>query len=154
MCVFPIGHHSGALGCPLPPPRQYSLDLTECRSAIWAGWLGRQTPAAFPAAVPSWGEAWAARRVGLREEVIASVLFPQLGGGTKAEVPGLRRTNKGSQLCHAPEGTKALALPQSHVGADILEPVNPMPGVRGWRGTYPEPPSDIPNQGVGVHCGN
>lgn len=28
-----------------------------------------------------------------------------------------------------PEGTKALALTQSHVGADIIEPVNPMPGV-------------------------
>lgn len=30
-----------------------------------------------------------------------------------------------------PEGTKALALPQSHVGADVIEPVNPMPRSEG-----------------------
>ena len=109
----------GALGCLLSPPQPHLsvfTGLAVCRSAIRAGWLGRRTPAAFPAAVLSRGEAWAGGRAGFRAEVAASILTPWLGGRrAKAEAPGLR-TDQGSQPCRPPAGTKALALPQSQVG--------------------------------------
>lgn len=111
MCVLSVRHHWGALGCPLPPPCQYSLDLAECRSVIWAGWLGGETPSCPPpVAVLSWGEALAAKRAGLREEVPASVLSPRLVG-RKQRCQALEE--QGNRLATPLEGTKALALPES-----------------------------------------
>lgn len=98
-----------------------------------AGWLGGQTPATLPLAVLSWGEAWAARRAGLRAEAASSIPSPCLGDESR----GARGVS--ALLCHA-QGPRPRS---SRVGLGVTEPVRPMPGVRG--GAVPQ--SDIPNQG-------
>ena len=114
-CVLPLVATWGlwAVRRPRPHPSVFT-GLAVCRSAIRAGWLGRRTPAALPAAVLSRGEAWAAGRAGIRAEAAASVQSPWLGG-RKQEAPGLR-TDQGSQPYQPPAGTKALPIPQSQVG--------------------------------------
>lgn len=114
-CV-PVSHHS-VPGCPLPPPRQYSLDLTECRSAIWAGWLGGQTPAAIPATDLSWGEAWAAGRAGLREEATVSVLSPDWGDKSRGARPWANRQGISAL---PPEGPRPLLFPRAPLGQMLL----------------------------------
>lgn len=98
-----------------------------------AGRLGGQTPATLPLAVLSWGEAWAARRAGLRAEAASSIPSPCLGDESR----GARGVS--ALLCHA-QGPRPRS---SRVGLGVTEPVRPMPGVRG--GAVPQ--SDIPNQG-------
>lgn len=100
--------------------------MQECDLGWLAGWADTQPPS--PVAVLSWGEASAAMRAGLREEVPVSVLSPRLVG-RKQRFQALGEQTRDPLLAMPPEGTKALALTQSHVGADIIEPVNPMPGV-------------------------
>lgn len=114
---FPVVTTRGrAALCPLPPPHQYSLDLTECRSAIWAGWLGRQTPAAIPATILSWGEAWAAGGAGLREEVTVSVLSPDVGDKRGARP----QADKQGISALPPEGPRPLLLPRATLGQMLL----------------------------------
>lgn len=62
----------------------------------------------------------AARRTGPREEVTAYIWSPW-PGGQKQRLQPVKGQN--SPAVH-PEGTKALALPQIHIGAGDTEPVN------------------------------
>lgn len=121
VCVFPVRHHLGALGCPTvppPPPGQYSLDWAECRSAIWAGLTGQADPTALPTAVLSGGglgsqEGRAQGRGGCIRPP------PSLGDESRGTRPPRNRQGISALLCPS-KGPRPLLFPRVTLGQMLL----------------------------------